>query len=112
MSPTPHIANLDTKKAAERLLEDGTGVHMNTWIVGRAPIGHLVTKPTSSGSSPEGSATAEKTFFLKVRIMAGQVDLKDNEFGLTDFKWLTAEELRHELPEQYFHPLRSMLADR
>ena len=65
---------------------------MNTWVVGRVPVAHVVTKPTLKA---DGSVEkkGQKTFFLKGRIMAGQADLEGNPFGYTDFKWLTREEL-------------------
>ena len=72
---------------------------MNTWIVGRVPVAHVVE-------------AAAKTFFLKSRIMAGQADLKGNSFGYTDFKWLTREELEKELAPEYFRGVRNMMSDR
>ncbi|MBE3047643.1 hypothetical protein IMZ48_35050 [Candidatus Bathyarchaeota archaeon] len=84
---------------------------MNTWIVGRVPVAHLVSKPVTG---PDGIETQRgvKSFFLKGRIMAGQADLKGNRFGLTDFKWLTREELTGTLAPEYFHGVRNMMADR
>ncbi|KAG5986909.1 hypothetical protein E4U52_008141 [Claviceps spartinae] len=84
---------------------------MNTWIVSRVPVAHVVKKALFS---PDGSVTekGQKTFFLKGRIMAGQADLKDNAFGYTDFKWLTREELAEELEPEYFRGVRNMMADR
>ena len=51
----------------------------------------------------------EKIFFLKGRIMAGQADLTGNKFGLTDFQWLTREELVGTLPADYYHSVRNMM---
>lgn len=84
---------------------------MNTWMVGRVPVAHVVTKPTLAA---DGSIQKKgsKTFFLKGRIMAGQADLKGNPFGYTDFKWLMREELEKELPEEYFRGVRNMMTDR
>jgi large subunit ribosomal protein L46 len=86
---------------------------MNTWIVGRVPVAHVVTRPLFKD---EGASVlekrGEKIFFLKGRIMAGQVDLKDNKHGLTDFMWLTREELQEVLPEEYYRHVRLMMADR
>ena len=84
---------------------------MNTWIVGRVPVAHLVTQPVLTPSG-EIQKKGQKTFFLKGRIMAGQADLKGNPFGYTDFKWLTREELEKELAPEYFRGVRNMMADR
>lgn len=95
---------------------------MNTWIVGRVPIGHHITKPRYSnpdeGSKakedfvPTMTAQGEKTFFLKGRIMAGQVDLKKNQFGIKDFKWLAKDEMEAAVGPRYYSWIKDMLAER
>lgn len=85
---------------------------MNTWLVGHTPIGmHQLEYPNAqpSGSSGEHGA---KTFFLKARIMAGQVNLTDNKLGLQDFKWLAKEEVKKEVTGGYWHSIKNMLAER
>jgi large subunit ribosomal protein L46 len=84
---------------------------MNTWIVGRVPVAHLVTKPVFTADSSLVTR-GEKTFFLKGRIMAGQADLSNNVRGWTDFRWLTREELQEILTPEYYHGVRNMMADR
>ncbi|ODA79644.1 hypothetical protein RJ55_05238 [Drechmeria coniospora] len=98
-------------QAAKNVLDQAAGVNMNTWIVGRAPIAHMVATPVLNA---DGTVQKKgvKTFFLKGRIMAGQADLKGNPFGYTDFKWLTREELKEALSPEYFHSVRNMMADR
>ncbi|KAG5984772.1 hypothetical protein E4U55_003284 [Claviceps digitariae] len=98
-------------KTAQRVLDQAAGVNMNTWIVGRVPVAHIVKQPLQE---PDGSITERglKTFFLKGRIMAGQANLKNNPFGYTDFKWLTREELEQELSPEYFRCVRNMMSDR
>lgn len=86
---------------------------MNTWVVGNAPIGHyqqdyLDAIKTESGLNELGA----KTFFMKVRLMAGQANLKENKLGLTDFKWLSKEEIRTAVEKDYWHQVRNMLAER
>jgi large subunit ribosomal protein L46 len=86
---------------------------MNTWLVGHVPIGHhqleySTTKKHASGLTEYGA----KTFFLKARIMAGQVNLKENKLGLKDFKWLAKEELQKEVDEGYWKSVKNMLAER
>ncbi|KKA28326.1 hypothetical protein TD95_004529 [Thielaviopsis punctulata] len=85
--------------AAKRAMDSSAGINMNTWMVGRVPVAHVVDKTS-------------KTFFLKGRIMAGQADLKDNTLGLKDFKWLTREELEKTFKPEYYKGVRNMMADR
>lgn len=92
-------------------MDQAAGVNMNTWLVGRVPVAHLVQEPVM-GKNGEVQKKGRKTFFLKGRIMAGQADLKGNPFGYTDFKWLTREELEKELSPEYFRGVRNMMADR
>lgn len=87
------------------------GINMNTWIVGRVPVAHRVTRPTYSADGAL-EQRGEKTFFIKGRIMAGQADLEGNPYGYTDFKWLTREELKEAFDPEYFHSVRNMMADR
>lgn len=85
---------------------------MNTWLVGHVPVGHHqleYPEPKSLGILMEQGA---KTFFLKARIMAGQVDLKENKLGLQDFKWLAKEELKKEVDGAYWKSIKNMLAER
>ena len=82
---------------------------MNTWIVGRVPVAHHVVKPVVGEDGTTVVERGEKTFFLKGRIMTGQADLTGNKHGLTDFKWLTREELQEVLPEDYYHSVRGMM---
>ncbi|KAJ2972869.1 hypothetical protein NQ176_g6913 [Zarea fungicola] len=84
---------------------------MNTWIVGRVPVAHLIDEPTV-GKDGAVQTKGCKTFFLRGRIMAGQADLKGNPLGYTDFKWLTREELEKELPTEYYRGVRNMMSDR
>ncbi|KAI1631086.1 39S mitochondrial ribosomal protein L46-domain-containing protein [Biscogniauxia mediterranea] len=98
-------------ETAARVLEDAAGVNMNTWIVGRVPVAHLVNQPKFDEKSAL-IQRGEKIFFLKGRIMAGQADLKNNKLGLEDFNWLTKEELEEKLDEKYFRAVKNMMADR
>lgn len=66
-------------------------------------------EPRPAGGLKEYGA---KTFFMKARIMAGQVNLKENKFGLQDFKWLAKEELKQEVDGSYWKSIKNMLAER
>ncbi|KAI8952075.1 39S mitochondrial ribosomal protein L46-domain-containing protein [Xylaria longipes] len=98
-------------QTATRALELAAGVNMNTWMVGRVPVAHLVKQPKFNEDTSL-IQRGEKTFFHKARIMAGQADLKGNKMGLQDFNWLTREELKTKLDKDYFKAVRNMMADR
>jgi large subunit ribosomal protein L46 len=88
-------------------------VNMNTWIVGRVPIGHTDYK-YAKGKKNEASGVqevGEKTFFLRGRIMAGQADLKGNKFGITDWKWLTKDEIEGTVSLRYWSGIKNMLPE-
>jgi large subunit ribosomal protein L46 len=85
---------------------------MNTWIVGHVPVGHHVIKPRYSPESGELETQGIRTFFMKGRIMAGQADLKGNMFGLSDFKWLTKQEVQKHVASKYWSYVKNMMADR
>lgn len=84
---------------------------MNTWLVGRVPVAHVVVQPEFDADSSI-KKRGDKVFFLKGRIMAGQADLKDNKMGYKDFNWLTKDELKAKVGETYFKAVRNMMADR
>lgn len=44
--------------------------------------------------------------------MAGQANIKDNELGVKDFKWLAKEEVQALVLPGYWSYVRNMLADR
>lgn len=69
---------------------------MNTWVVGNVPIGHF----------------QKQTFFMKARIMGGQLSLKSNKLGLRDFKWLSREEIRKIVDHTYWEGIRNMIMSR
>lgn len=83
---------------------------MNVWMVGRQPVGHVVDKPWYKDDTMVKAGA--KTFFLKGRIMAGQADLKDNSLGLTDFKWLTKDEIAKEVDIHYYTSIRNTMPSR
>jgi large subunit ribosomal protein L46 len=86
---------------------------MNTWVVGHVPIGHHQIKYEKAQQAPTGlSEQGAKTFFMKARIMAGQLNLKDNKLGLQDFKWLAKDELKMAVEYDYWRQVRDMLAER
>ncbi|MCJ1357219.1 MAG: 39S ribosomal protein L46, mitochondrial [Icmadophila ericetorum] len=106
-------------RAAERIMVQSCGPNMNTWVVGNAPVGHYSklykTPQTITTDEKRGpfERLGEKTFFMKVRMMAGQANLSGNLFGLQDFKWLAKEEVEREVGAgKYWNAVRNMLAER
>ncbi|KAK6602407.1 50S ribosomal subunit L30 (NUDIX domain-containing protein) [Botrytis cinerea] len=92
------------KEAAQRILAQTAGENMNTWIVGHIPIGSLTIKP-----SKKFGREAEKVFYMKGRIMAGQADLKGNAFGKEDFMWLTRKEIEELVTKRFWSQVGGML---
>ncbi|KAI8346901.1 39S mitochondrial ribosomal protein L46-domain-containing protein [Choanephora cucurbitarum] len=88
-------------EAAERTLKQECGVDMDTWFVGRQPIG--VFKQASTKGA-EGS----KTFFMKARIYAGQVKPSKE---VSDFAWLTKQELASKFSPEYYKAVKDSLGD-
>lgn len=93
---------------------------MNTWFVASHPIGHLVESAaqennTKSTESKENTGSteieAEKTFFMKARIFAGQADLNDNSYGVEEFKWLSKEEVEKHVTPEYWASVKNMLVE-
>ncbi|KAI9851218.1 MAG: hypothetical protein M1838_004230 [Thelocarpon superellum] len=101
-------------QASERILVQAGGANMNTWLVGRTPIGHFSFKYPLPRKIPEKGIdeVGEKTFFLKARIMAGQANLAENKLGLKDFKWLCKEEVERQVQDRYWGAVKNMLAER
>ncbi|KAJ3087901.1 54S ribosomal protein L17 mitochondrial, partial [Quaeritorhiza haematococci] len=79
-------------QAAESLLENEFGAQMDTWIVGRVPVGHFV------GNKKGGM---EKVFFMKGHYLTGNVQLQNR--NVKSYAWLTKEELEHILPKDYYN---------
>lgn len=107
-------------QTAERVLAQSCGQNMNTWIVASHPIGHHAEEPAGKGESNDMTAQelssnseieAAKTFFMKARIFAGQVDLQKNTFGLEEFKWLTKEEAEKHVSPEYWASIKNMLVE-
>ena len=77
------------------------------------PIGHrTVTYPQKILNKEKGTEQlGEKIFFMKARMMAGQVNLKDNKLGLDDFKWLAKEEIQKALHPSDWNPVKNILLE-
>ena len=67
---------------------------------------------TPKATKPPVTIVGEKTFLLKARIMAGQVDIKANKLNLEDYKWLSKEEVQQQMDPQYWKDVRHALVER
>lgn len=78
------------------------------------PSGQGQLSPTQHQQPTPDLIMGEKTFFMKARIAAGQVDLSSNKLGLkkNGFQWLTREELQGVMGAGDFSAVRNMLAER
>ncbi|KAG8987467.1 54S ribosomal protein L17 mitochondrial [Tulasnella sp. JGI-2019a] len=81
--------------AARKQLLQQCGEGMDTWIVGRQPVGFFEDE--------------EKIFFFKAHIFAGQV-AKDAS-SMEDFAWLTKQEIANRVDEKYWSGIKDMLLD-
>lgn len=107
-------------QTAERVLAQSCGQNMNTWIVASHPIGHYAEEPAGKEEADDATTqeqlsrsqiAAEKTFFMKARIFAGQADLHKNTFGLEEFKWLTKEEAEKHVTPEYWASIKNILVE-
>ncbi|KAH8769736.1 putative 54S ribosomal protein L17, mitochondrial [Hyaloscypha finlandica] len=99
-------------QGAERVLVQTAGVNMNTWIVGHVPVAHHIINPRFHPESGDLEKQGTRTFFMKGRIMAGQANLEGNMFGLSDFKWLTKQEVQKHVADKYWSYVKNMMSDR
>jgi large subunit ribosomal protein L46 len=100
---------------------------MNTWFVGRHPVGHFVSgrdtwdQPPSEEKQEEkdtqvqpvhdtAEIAGEKTFFMKGRIFAGQADINALS-PYEEFKWLAKEEIEKAVHPKYWSKVKNMLVE-
>ncbi|KAL8290452.1 hypothetical protein RQP46_002710 [Phenoliferia psychrophenolica] len=95
-------------EAAKRELVEETGPNMDVWPVGRAPAGAYVY-PFPAEHAKEHSGA--KVFFLPMRVIRGQAQPNKAE-GLVDFAWLTKEEVKEAVSEDYWASVEPILSDR
>jgi large subunit ribosomal protein L46 len=84
--------------AAERGLRQIGGVNMKTWTVSNTPAAVL------KGSD------AKKEFFIKSHIIHGTFNLQNTQ-GVTDYAWLTKNEVSEKVDKKYYEELEALLAN-
>ncbi|KAK9702609.1 hypothetical protein K7432_011170 [Basidiobolus ranarum] len=92
-------------EAAEREVVEQCGSNMDLWFVGRAPIGHFAYSAPKSDDQVKGT----KVFFMKARIFAGQAAPEATKFQ--DFAWVTKQELKDYVHEDYYNAVKDMLSE-
>lgn len=107
----PLIGKESLHQAAERIIVQSAGVNMNTWVVGHAPVSHFIKPFVHKTEKSSFERKGEKVFFLKGRIMAGQANIKDNLFGIKDFRWLTKDELQKRLGDKFYSAVKNSLPE-
>ncbi|KAI8929898.1 39S mitochondrial ribosomal protein L46-domain-containing protein [Entophlyctis helioformis] len=82
-------------EAAPARLADACGDAMDTWFVGKAPVGHA-------------KDSTKTVFYMKAHILAGKVVPSGK---VTDHAWLTKQELASKLEPEYYAQVSGMLSD-
>lgn len=92
---------LDAKEpihdAAERGLRQVGGINMKTWTVSNTPAAVIKTEDS------------RKEFFIKSHIIHGTFNLQ-NIHGVTDYAWLTKNEISEKVSSEYYNELGPLLA--
>ncbi|KAJ3173602.1 54S ribosomal protein L17 mitochondrial [Geranomyces variabilis] len=83
-------------EAATRHLYAEVGNALETWVVGRTPVGHLV-------------AGSEKIFYLKAHILSGKIQT-DGKLA-DDYAWATKQELKEYLKPDVYASVSKMMAE-
>ncbi|CCD25720.1 mitochondrial 54S ribosomal protein mL46 NDAI_0F04020 [Naumovozyma dairenensis CBS 421] len=83
---------------AEQAIKSLSQNEINTWLVSKTPV--AVFEDSDDGSYE---------FFLKSHILAGTFAMKDNTFK--QFAWLTKDEIKNHVTEQYFRNVEFLLAN-
>lgn len=94
-------------QAALRDLQTEAGEHMDTWVVSRKPI--AVYQPSLPESTKKSLGGELYTFFLKGHILAGQA--RPDGKNVTDFAWLTKEEIESRVEKDYWASVKDILSD-
>lgn len=97
-------ANEALHESRSRILTTLAGKDMNTWAVGRVPVG--VT--SYDFKSQELGYKGNKTYYMRERIFAGQCQLQEGT-GIVDFGWFTKEEVEERVSPELWRATNTML---
>lgn len=93
---------------------------MDTWVVSRNPVGVSKSPAEATKDGQEVCAPLfvrnyyshrqqDVTFFYKAHIMAGQV--RPTQASVSDFAWLTKEEIESHVSKDYWESIKDMLSE-
>ncbi|CAG8712006.1 12840_t:CDS:2, partial [Ambispora leptoticha] len=96
-------------EAARRELTEECGPDMDVWIVGRRPIGFYQYDFPGMLKKDHENYIGAKVFFMKGHIFAGQVKIDNEE--VVDFAWVTKQEMKDYVHEEYYNVVKNMLSE-
>ncbi|OMJ09248.1 54S ribosomal protein L17, mitochondrial [Smittium culicis] len=102
----PHSALAQNEvlfKGAVRTISEVCGNNIDSWVVGRGPIGHYIH------NSSADSAPKNKTFFLKAHILAGSVESASADKLVDDYTWATKDEIEKLVKPEYWQEVSNMI---
>ncbi|OMJ28389.1 54S ribosomal protein L17, mitochondrial [Smittium culicis] len=90
-------------KGAVRTINEVCGNNIDSWVVGRGPIGHYIH------NSSADTAAKNKTFFLKAHILAGSIESASADKLVDDYTWATKDEIEKLVKPEYWQGVSSMI---
>ncbi|KAH9247979.1 hypothetical protein BASA81_014392 [Batrachochytrium salamandrivorans] len=102
--PTGDLFETETlHEAAPARLSELCGDLMDTWFVGKAPVGHIKAVDTKGTQK-----TKKSIFYMKAHILSGKITPSDD---VIDYAWMTKEELVKQMDPEYYAHVSDMLSD-
>ena len=100
VSPAGVENSLPTPGVRRQVTDDNSPTVVNA-VFNHRNFFNARAQPDFNGVNPFGKRDANARVY--------QADLAGNKHGLTDFQWLTHEELKGVLPEDYYRSVRGMM---
>jgi large subunit ribosomal protein L46 len=96
--------------AAERAVASLCGPHLCATFLGNAPCGYYAYRYPPPMQTSSGCSGA-KVFFFKAQHRSGQVALSDKDKTVSDFMWVSADDLNQYLVPTYARRVKKFLLD-
>jgi len=93
------------RESAIKALRAVIGAEHNIYYIGNAPIAHLKHEYSPEFQQKHG-VCGVKVFFYRAQLIEGDVDYIRQG---SDFRWLTAEELKTHFSEEYYEAIRRIV---
>lgn len=97
-------------EAAKRELLEETGPNVDVWPVGRVPAGAFSYPFPATHKKKFPEFDSARVFFMPMRMIRGQAVPNQKE-GIVDFAWLTKEEIKDKVSEEYWQAVEPILSD-